>query len=352
MSGSRTEMTAASQLSCSPAGLVSVSTDGVPAGDRFEWWGRLMRDEVMAVSMTSERPARFHAGVDSIEGGPSTKVSALYLSASSAVRTHAHIRRHDPEDYYLFAVRGGQIGLEQDRRTSWLRVGDLGLYSTSWPLEAEFRGGRGARVEMIRLPRTLLPLPFDTVDRLLAERLSSRTASGALLDRYLSGMLQHAQECGPAELPRLGSVAADLAVTFLAGLLDIARTVPSENRKQALLARIDAFIERNLSSADLRPADIAEHHHISVRMLHALFQERPETVSAAIRRRRLDHCRTDLTDPRLRHRTIGEIALGWGFRHPADFSRAFRAAFGMPPGEFRHTALTSAGGASAALNDK
>ncbi|MQS34237.1 helix-turn-helix domain-containing protein [Streptomyces katsurahamanus] len=331
-------MTAAPQLPPSQTGLVSVSTDDVPAGDRFEWWGRLMRDEVMAVSMASERPAHFRAGADSIKGGPSTKVSALYLSPSSSVRTHAQIRRHDPEDYYLFAVRGGRIGLEQDRTTSLFRAGDLGLYSTSRPLEAAFRGGREVRVEMIRLPRALLPLPLDTVDRLLAERLSPRTGSGALLDRYLSGMLRRAQECGPAELPWLGSVAADLAVTFLAGLLDSARAVPSESRKQALLARIDAFIESHLSSADLRPAAIAEHHHISVRMLHALFQERPETVSAAIRRRRLERCRADLTDPRLRHRTVGEIGLGWGFRHPADFSRAFRAAYGMPPGEFRHTA--------------
>ncbi|MFE2499999.1 helix-turn-helix domain-containing protein [Streptomyces scopuliridis] len=330
-----------------------MSTDGLPAGDRFDWWGQLMREEVMAVSMASERPARFRGGVESIDGPPTT-VSALYLSSSSAARTRTHIRRHDPEDYYLFAIRGGRLGLEQNRNTSWFGAGDLGLYSTSRPLKAEFRGGgRPVRVEMIRLPRTLLPLPFDTVDRLLAERLSTPTGSGALLARYLSGILKHAQECGPTELPRLGSVAADLAVTFLAGWLDVEDAVPPESRQQALLARIDAFIERNLGDADLRPVAIAAHHHISVRTLHELFRERPETVAAAIRRRRLEHCRTDLTDPRLRHRTIGEIALGWGFRHPADFSRAFRTAYGMPPGELRHAALHSLPDARrAALSDE
>ncbi|GAB2926151.1 helix-turn-helix domain-containing protein [Streptomyces mayteni] len=316
-----------------------MSTDGLPAGDRFDWWGQLMREDVMAVTMASERPARFRGGTGSIVLPP-TSVSALYLSSCSATRTRAHIRGHDPEDYYLFAVRAGRIGLEQNRTTSWLGVGELGLYSTSRPLRADFRGGgRPVRVEMIRLPRALLPLPFDTVDRLLAERLSARTTSGALLAQYLSTLLKQARESGPAELSRLGSVTVDLAVTLLAGRLEVADAVPPESHRQALLARIDAFIERNLHDADLRPADLAAHHHISVRTLHELFRERPETVAATIRRRRLEHCRADLADPRLRHRTIGEIALRWGFRHPADFSRSFRAAYGAPPGELRHEAL-------------
>ncbi|WP_228083680.1 helix-turn-helix domain-containing protein [Streptomyces profundus] len=321
---------------------MSLSTDGLPAGDRFDWWEQLMRAEVMALSMASERPERFRGRVDSV-GAPDTTVSSWWLSSATGVRTRTHIRRHDPEDYYLFAVRGGRIGLEQNRGNSWLGVGDLGLYSTSRPLRAEFRGsGRPARVEMVRLPRALLPLPFAQVDRLLAARLPARTGSGALLAQHLTGFLRHAPECGPAELAGLGSVAVDLAVTLLAGRLDIARAVPPESRRQALLARIDAFIERDLHDADLRPIDIAAHHHISLRTLHELFRERPDTVSATIRRRRLERSRADLGDPRLRHKTVGEIALAWGFRHPADFSRAFRAAYGIPPGEFRQAAPSDA----------
>ncbi|MFI7275312.1 helix-turn-helix domain-containing protein [Streptomyces sp. NPDC049879] len=326
-----------------------MSTDGLPVGHRFDWWGRIIGEQIMAVSIDCPRPADFYGGVDSI-GTPATTVSSLRLSSLSGSRTSAHIRRHDPEDYYLFAAREGRIGLEQNRTTSLLRVGDLGLYSTSRPLEADFSAdGRPVRVEMIRLPRALLPLPLDAVDRLLAEPLPARTGAGALLAPYLTGLLRRAPECGPAELAGLASVAADLAVTLIAGRLDLADAVPPESRRQALLARIDAFIERNLHDADLRPPDIAAHHHISVRTLHELFRERPETVGAAIRRRRLEHCRADLADPRLRHRTAGDIALGWGFRNPADFSRAFRAAYGMPPGEFRQAALR---GAPGALSDK
>ncbi|WP_406354510.1 helix-turn-helix domain-containing protein [Streptomyces sp. NBC_01635] len=55
-------------------------------------------------------------------------------------------------------------------------------------------------------------------------------------------------------------------------------------------------------------------------------------------RRRLKRCRADLTDPGLRRASIGEIAARWGFRPPADFSRAFRNAHGIPPSEARQEA--------------
>nr|WP_240982698.1 hypothetical protein [Streptomyces sp. S3(2020)] len=37
----------------------------------------------------------------------------------------------------------------------------------------------------------------------------------------------------------------------------------------------------------------------------------------------------------MRHRTIGETALRRGFRQPADFSRAFRRAYGHASSEVR-----------------
>nr|WSX47797.1 helix-turn-helix transcriptional regulator [Streptomyces sp. NBC_00974] len=104
-------------------------------------------------------------------------------------------------------------------------------------------------------------------------------------------------------------------------------------------ARIRAFVDHNLPDLRLGPDTIAAHHHISVRLLHSLFQEEPETVAATIRRLRLERSRADLADPRLSHSKVGEIAARWGFRHPADFSRAFRLAYGMPPSDYRRLAL-------------
>ncbi|WP_256117847.1 helix-turn-helix domain-containing protein [Streptomyces sp. MnatMP-M27] len=158
---------------------------------------------------------------------------------------------------------------------------------------------------------------------------------------YLAQLPQAARTCGPAELARLGAIGVDLAATLLAVRLGVQDTLPTETRNAVLLARIKAFIDHHLGDPELCPSAIAAHHHISVRTLHLLFQSEPETVSAWIRRRRLEHCHADLTDPRLRRRSISAIAARWGFLRPADFSRAFRAAYGVAPRELRQAALRS-----------
>ena len=72
-----------------------------------------------------------------------------------------------------------------------------------------------------------------------------------------------------------------------------------------------------------------------MRYLYKLFEHRPSGVAAWIRERRLERCRRDLLDPALRTQPVSTIAARWGLTDPAHFSRAFRAAYGVPPAEYR-----------------
>ncbi|MGA4843503.1 helix-turn-helix domain-containing protein [Streptomyces sp. G45] len=331
------------------ATVTSVSTDDVPLELRFEWWGQLMKHVTMPTAMSSPYAERFHGHGHSVLTA-AAEVSALSVSPMSSRRRRTHIQRHDPEDYFLFLAHGSPIHLEQGRNTVRVGAGDIGLFDTSHPLAAEFLDeGRDTRVTLMRLPRASVGLPYDRVDRLLGAPLDARSPAGALLGHYLSGVRDNAARCGPAELERLGAIGFDLALAFVAGQADTVSGLSVETRESVLLTKVRAFIERHLGDPGLRPAAIAEHHHISVRALHLLFRTQPETVAALIRRRRLERCRADLLDPRLRGRTIGEISARWGFRTLADFSRAFRAAYGLPPSELRRAPQGPAGAVCAPL---
>ncbi|MER7467974.1 helix-turn-helix domain-containing protein [Streptomyces sp. NPDC097981] len=319
-------------------------TVSVRARDGFESWAGMVGDLVMPVSITSPHVERFRGTATALDL-THTDLSGFAFSPMSARRGAGHIRRGDPENYFLFLVHGSPVGLEQNRSNALLRAGDMALFDSSHPMSCEFLDeGRLSRVSLLRVPRSALPLPQDQATRLLGTRLATGTVSGALLASYLTGLRTHAERADPTELSRLASVGLDLCAAYLAVQSGGPGALSAETRRQVLLARIRAFIDHNLPDLRLGPDTIAAHHHISVRLLHSLFREEPETVAATIRRLRLERSRADLADPRLGHSKVGEIAARWGFRHPADFSRAFRRVYGMPPSDYRRLALLSGAG--------
>ncbi|MBO0807953.1 MAG: helix-turn-helix domain-containing protein [Actinobacteria bacterium] len=104
---------------------------------------------------------------------------------------------------------------------------------------------------------------------------------------------------------------------------------------RALLVSVHRYIEERLGEPNLSPAVIAAAHHVSVRYLYRLFERQGMSVAGWIRHRRLERCRRDLLDPEQWGRSVASIGARRGFADPVHFSRVFRAAYGLPPGEFR-----------------
>ncbi|GAA2196106.1 helix-turn-helix domain-containing protein [Streptomyces bangladeshensis] len=318
---------------------LNVSNMDLPARDQFPFWAELVSRELAPLTLSSPNTGSFPAWASVLDLS-SVRVAAFNSPPAHLKRTWADIRRADPGTYQLTFVSGTPLWINQRRQDSGLVCGDMVLFDLSHPFEGAVPDrGRHTQVVIMQVPREELPLPPDKVHRLLAQPLSTRSGMGAILARFLTTLDAYGPDCHPRDLSRLGAMALDLAGACLAQHLDAYDDLPAETRQQAMLARVNAFIDHNLGDPDLGPADIAAHHHISVRSLHALFRQQGETVAASIRRRRLERCHADLTDPRMRQRPISAIAARWGFLRPADFSRAFRAAYGVTPRELRQAAL-------------
>ena len=83
---------------------------------------------------------------------------------------------------------------------------------------------------------------------------------------------------------------------------------------------------------------------ISVRYANAILAEQDLSLHRLILSRRLSHCRVALEDPNQMHRTIAEIAHGWGFSDMTHFGRCFKAAYGASPREYQKAAAQSGRG--------
>jgi AraC-like DNA-binding protein len=103
-----------------------------------------------------------------------------------------------------------------------------------------------------------------------------------------------------------------------------------KSKRKAALDYIDA----HLGNGQLGPDEIAKAVHISRASLYRLLAAEGG-VRAVLLKRRLDQAMRFLLADNTEERSLTEVAGRCGFAGTTQFSRAFRARFGMPPRQYR-----------------
>jgi AraC-like DNA-binding protein len=317
--------------------------EDLPVADRFEAWREYLLKTHVPVEVSCEHTADFRV-TDQVLILGSVAVRSMHAPAVTVRRTPKLVRQSDPEAYQVSLLCQGSIDVIQQRgRTDFRETHhpyDLVLLDSSQPNESRVRTDEGKTSLTgfsVLVPKALLSVPADSVDRLLARRMPGGEGIIALLYQFIARLTTDTAAYGPADGPRLGTIVVDLLSAALAQVLETETedSLTPEARRRTLTLRIEAFIQQNLRDPRLAPEVVAAAHHISVSYLHRLFQERGISVAASIRRRRLEHCRADLVDPALAAVPVHTIAARWGFPDATHFSRAFRREYAMTPLEYR-----------------
>ena len=232
--------------------------------------------------------------------------------------------------YLVFQDEGrGRLVLE-----TWdtsLEAGDLALYvdeSPALPVK-----GRGRQVRMNFPLDGLEGAPLNVISRLPLV-LSGKRPSTALLSRMADNLNEARGEISPA-----------LASLFIGHLLSLlGETLALEGHGVAIelprltrfhLHRIKSWLRLHLREPDLAVKDVARALGMSPSHVHRLFAHEALTVTDWLWRQRLEGAAADLALFSEAHRTVGEIALGWGFNNLSHFSRTFKKRYGMAPKVWR-----------------
>lgn len=320
--------------------------DGVPTGDRVDF----MRDLsvgmwVFPMDFTFERPCERIdspiAGEIHASGMGAMQVVVLDLMPVTVHRAEQHIAQADPDILKMAMMCGeGTSVVAQGGRQAVLHASEIAFYDTRRPFVVSCGSDpvRPTRLVTFTFPPSLLPLSPSGIRELTATRIPATAGLGELTSQFLLQLARNVDHYTSAEAARLSACAMELLATRLARELEIPDWGTPEARRHAMLTTVQGFIQQNLGDPGLSPAAVAAAHHISLRTLHQLFHDEGLTVAGWIRQRRLERCRRDLADPALDARPAAAIAARWGFSSAADFSRAFRAAHGVPPAEYRRSA--------------
>ena len=239
-------------------------------------------------------------------------------------------RRRDDEPHLgIQIVLSGKERFRAGDETVAVGAGDLLVWMSDREMEFEVT----ERLHKVTLMAPLQPLAerLPRGARIRGGVVDGRRGLGALLFAHLGALSGEAGGLDTAEALAVKRASLELAAALL---LDRAE-LPRSGLAQQYLRNIQDYLLEHLHEEALSPNSVAQANRISVRYLHMLFAPTGHSVSAWIQEQRLSRCRAALEDPAFDGCTLAEIGWHWGFKDPAQFSRAFKAHFGMSPRDWR-----------------
>lgn len=306
-----------------------------PETTRVDYWQHVMASTLVPYRIRTVG-CNLRSEIHQADIGPVT-VLGFQSSAMENSRTPDLIRNSDRGLCNIYHAMRGRGVFEQDGREAMPVPGEFHLVDLGRPHHVAI--DRWIDGAIVMFPRALLPVREKELRRLTLARFSPHDPYGGLVSSLVRELVRHLDAYESVRDSRIGMAFLDLLSVAMATRLDRVSGVPAESRQNAMLLRIQSFIGHHLGDPGLSPGMIAAAHNISIRTLHRLYEAEDETIVASIRRRRLQRCRQDLLDPRLGNSPVSAVGARWGFQDPAAFSRAFRTAYGVPPGEYRAAQL-------------
>ncbi|MFJ9811236.1 helix-turn-helix domain-containing protein [Streptomyces sp. NPDC101158] len=323
-----------------------LTTSSVPDRDKVAYWNDVVSRTLVPMTVTPRGDGPFDGRIASDRLGY-LQVCTMEADAERVSRTPALISR-SPEALVAVGVQvSGTATFVQDGRRAEVGEGDLVVCDTTRPYSFDYPQRFATHV--FQLPRRTLGVSDSDIRQVTGNAIGTGDGFGAMLLPFLATLASSTADGYPqAVANRLAGNVVDLLSTLIAERAHRGGTDAAE--RSHLMLRVLDHINRNLGDPDLSPERIARENRISVRYLHRLFEGEGTTVGRFVRQRRLEECKRELARRGGTAPTVSAVSQRWGFVYPAHFSRAFRAAYGISPREWRalRTAQDDRGRAPAA----
>lgn len=307
---------------------IQLSTDRISLKERPSYWNFLVSSVLGRLHTVPSSSNRFQGKItySHLSSIPIAQVASTQLTVH---RPEKFIQNRDEDFYKVNFQLAGASTLKQLGREALLEPGQWAIYDNTRPYELHFHSDY--RQLLFLIPRSQLLKRLPTADLFLARPQTNQNGMGKLLHQFVSGALLESDHMTPASQAQTVQMMLDMLTLSLTESQQMANPLPAASR----IVQFKQFILTHLHNPDLDAEMLANHFHLSKRYTQKIFTQEGLSIHQFIFSQRLERCKHDLEDPRLANQSIGGIALGWGFKSNAHFSRLFRATFGMTPSAYR-----------------
>jgi AraC family transcriptional regulator, positive regulator of tynA and feaB len=309
------------------------STDWVHPRDRFEFWHSVACARIVEHEAWSKSPANFDA---EIEVGSLGRLDLLRFHTSPMEVSHTPTASSPGADFLVVHQQvSGALLMEHDSRTVDLGPGDMMIIDPLLPHAGRFSSS--PKMLAIRVPRREFEARVGSARSIIARAVKPLEPENKLASALMATLPALAGKMSPASCDMIENHALDLVALSLTRSLSGSRPRVS-NSKNVILSNIRCVIEARLSDEKLSSETVAAEVGLSVRYANQILSHHDTSIARLIQSRRLERCRLALEDFGQAHRTVSEIAFGWGFSDMTHFGRRFKRAYGVPPKEYRELA--------------
>jgi AraC family transcriptional regulator, positive regulator of tynA and feaB len=307
------------------------STDEVHPRDRFDFWHSVACRTIVAHDSSPSCRTAFRAQVRS---GALAEIGLVELD-SDGFQFSRGGRHPDSDDLLICRQLAGVMTLEQCGREILLNPGCFMLLDPRVPYTGTHSSSTSLLV--LKVPRHLLESRLGRAPQVMSVSVSPVRGEAALTSSLLAmipDLAEGLEKGTPEEMVREQML--DLVALSVGKAMgkDQARV---SSARAVVLMKVRSAVEARLADPSLDGRSVAQAAGVSLRYANAALADEGTSIGRLIQTRRLLRCRRALEDVSQAHRTLSEIAYGWGFSDMTHFGRKFKAAFGLLPSEYRKT---------------
>jgi AraC-like DNA-binding protein len=324
----RAQTVPTSSSSHASSAIKSFSTQGVAAVQVARYWAEVIEQTYFNLQLSFPDQSGFTGRLDKWDLGI-LELSRLESRRLVYRRLRPHCQAREPQILITVPFETA-VAFTQFDRTTRCAPGQYLLQLSEEPYQ--FGYGQDNLLWVMKVPVAALQARIGEPSRFCARPFDSQQGTGRLFVDYLRLLVQHSTiPHQDAARVLMGRQVIDLLALSLEQHPDALQSSMSAVR-DAHLARIEAYVRRQLGDPQLTPERIAAASGISLRYLHALFKETGQSVSQWIRAQRLQSAHEALQcgDPQA---TVSQVAYAAGFNDHAHFTHAYRRQFGCTPSD-------------------
>ena len=271
------------------------------------------------------------------------QITTCEADHQSVKRTRFHTKFDSSEQFiFLFPTKG------TTRRAQLNRDCALTAFASTMVLCSEPYSASSSddfANMIIRVPASLIRSRVANCENLCATAHQQSRVINSIIWNMVAGFFSGTLPLPPAEDPslrRLAEIILDLVVFVLNR--ELGREEPVDSSYSGMIRnRIIEYLRAHLCDPALSPQSVATANGISVSYMNKLLRPSGRSMARRMLDERLALCRDRLSQARLRHLSIGRIALDAGFNNHAYFTSRFRAKYGATPRDVRRAAVAAFG---------